>query len=244
MSSKLQGVKPVGEMPDGKLVVVYGRSGSGKTWFGGTFPKPLLILKVGDDGGNTVKRVKDVYVKEIDKPSDLSDALDTLMTDDEYKTVFVDTFSFLVTEWKKDNIIDKKKKMTQQSWGDLLTDTEELIRKAHKLSKDKWVVLSCHEVTDSIEGLEDELLPDVRASVSKGARTYLEGMANYGIHMIKIQKEVENPKTGETEMRVRFAGEVGPNPYYWTKIQVDPSVKVPKRIINPSYAKLMKVIEE
>lgn len=196
MSSKLQGVKPVGEMPDGKLVVVYGRSGSGKTWFGGTFPKPLLILKVGDDGGNTVKRVKDVYVKDIDKPSDLSDALDTLMTDDEYKTVFVDTFSFLVTEWKKDNIIDKKKKMTQQSWGDLLTDTEELIRKAHKLSKDKWVVLSCHEVTDSIEGLEDELLPDVRASVSKGARTYLEGMANYGIHMIKIQKEVENPKTG------------------------------------------------
>lgn len=242
--SVIQGVKPVKDMPDGKLVIVYGRSGSGKTWFGGTFPKPLLILKIGDDGGNTIKNVEGVFVKEIQKVSELSSDLDKLINDDEFETVFVDTFSLIVNEWKNDNVLSKNKKMTQQTWGDLLSDTEEIIRKAHKLSKKKWVILSCHEVTDSIEGMEDELLPDVRVSVSKGARTYLEGMANYGIHMIKIQKEVENPKTGETEMKARFAGEIGPNPYYWTKIQVDPSIKVPKRIINPSFSKLMRVIGE
>lgn len=237
----IEGVKPISELPEGKLVVTYGRSGSGKTWFGGTFPKPLLLLKVGDDGGNTIKKVDDVYVKEITTIGQLKDTLKSLLKDEEFVTVFVDTFSLLVNEWKNENIISKKKKMTQQAWGDLATDTEECVRLAHRLSKKKWVVLSCHEVTDTVEGMEDELLPDVRCSVSKGVRSYLEGMANYGLHMVKIQKEVENKK-GETELRVRYAADIGPNPYYWTKIQADPSIKVPKRIINPTFDKLMSIV--
>lgn len=237
----IEGVKPISELPEGKLVVTYGRSGSGKTWFGGTFPKPLLLLKVGDDGGNTIKKVDDVYVKEITTIGQLKDTLKSLLKDEEFVTVFVDTFSLLVNEWKNENIISKKKKMTQQAWGDLATDTEECVRLAHKLSKKKWVVLSCHEVTDTVEGMEDELLPDVRCSVSKGVRSYLEGMANYGLHMVKIQKEVENKK-GETELKVRYAADIGPNPYYWTKIQADPSIKVPKRIINPTFDKLMSIV--
>ena len=237
----IEGVKPISELPEGKLVVTYGRSGSGKTWFGGTFPKPLLLLKVGDDGGNTIKKVDDVYVKDITTIGQLKDALKSLLKDDEFATIFVDTFSLLVNEWKNENIISKKKKMTQQAWGDLATDTEECVRLAHRLSKKKWVVLSCHEVTDTVEGMEDELLPDVRCSVSKGVRSYLEGMANYGLHMVKIQKEVENKK-GETELRVKYAADIGPNPYYWTKIQADPSIKVPKRIINPTFDKLMSIV--
>lgn len=234
--------KPISDLPSGKLVVVYGRSGSGKTWFGGSFPKPLLYLKIGDDGGNTIKNIDGIFVHEVETVGKLKMALEECMKDKKYKSIFVDTFSLLVNEWKNENIISKSKKMTQQAWGDLLSDTEECIRIAHKLSLKKWVILSCHEATDSIDGMEDELLPDVRASVSKGARTYLEGMANYGIHTIKIQKEVDNPKTGETELKVKFAAEVGPNPYYWTKLQVDPSIKVPKRIINPTFEKLMQVV--
>lgn len=235
--------KPISDLPSGKLVVVYGRSGSGKTWFGGSFPKPLLYLKIGDDGGNTIKNVDGIFVHEVETVGELKLALKDCLKDKKYNSVFVDTFSLLVNEWKNENIISKSKKMTQQAWGDLLSDTEECIRMAHKLSLKKWVILSCHEATDTIDGMEDELLPDVRASVSKGARTYLEGMANYGIHTIKIQKEVDNPKTGETELKVKFAAEIGPNPYYWTKLQVDPSIKVPKRIINPTFDKLMQVVE-
>lgn len=235
--------KPISELPSGKLVVVYGRSGSGKTWFGGSFPKPLLYLKIGDDGGNTIKNVDGIFVHEVETVGELKLALKECLKDKKYPSVFVDTFSLLVNEWKNENIISKSKKMTQQAWGDLLSDTEECIRIAHKLSLKKWVILSCHEATDSIDGMEDELLPDVRASVSKGARTYLEGMANYGIHTIKIQKEIDNPKTGETELKVKFAAEIGPNPYYWTKLQVDPSIKVPKRIINPTFDKLMQIVE-
>lgn len=234
----------ISEVSSGKLVVLYGKSASGKTKVGSTFPKPMLYVKIGDDGVNTIKRVSGISIVEPRTTAELKQVFEELEKDKTYKSVFVDTFSLLVNEWKNENVIQKGKKMTQQLWGDLLTETEELIRLAHKLSKKKWVILSGHEVIDSIEGMEDELLPDVRISISKGARTYIEGMANFGIHTVKIQKEVIDKATGETKEVVKYAADIGPNPYYWTKFQVDPKIKLPSRMINPSYEKIMKLIEE
>ena len=232
MKAILSSAVDISEVSSGKLVVLYGKSASGKTKVGSTFPKPMLYVKIGDDGVNTIKKVSGISVFE------------ELENDKTYESVFVDTFSLLVNEWKNENVIKKGKKMTQQLWGDLMTETEELIRLAHKLSKKKWVILSGHEVTDSIEGMEDELLPDVRISISKGARTYIEGMANFGIHTVKIQKEIIDKATGETKEVVKYAADIGPNPYYWTKFQIDPKIKLPSRMINPSYEKIMKLIEE
>lgn len=234
----------ISEVSSGKLVVLYGKSASGKTKVGSTFPKPMLYVKIGDDGVNTIKRVSGISIVEPRTTAELKQVFEELEKDKTYKSVFVDTFSLLINEWKNENVIQKGKKMTQQLWGDLLTETEELIRLAHKLSKKKWVILSGHEVTDSIEGMEDELLPDVRISISKGARTYIEGMANFGIHTVKIQKESVDKTTGEVKEVVKYAADIGPNPYYWTKFQVDPKIKLPNRMINPSYEKIMKLIEE
>ena len=171
----------------------------------------------------------------------LTSNLRELEKDKIYKSVLVDTFSLLVNEWKNENVTKKKKKMTQQAWGDLLTETEDIINRYHKISTKKWVILTGHEVMDSIEGMEDELLPDVRIAVSKGARTYLEGMANYGIHTLKLQREVED-KEGNIKTVVKYAANIGPDPYYWTKLQIDSSIKVPSIIINPTFSKLMKIV--
>lgn len=234
----------ISEVSSGKLVVLYGKSASGKTKVGSTFPKPMLYVKIGDDGVNTIKRTSGISVVEPRTTAELKQVFEELENDKTYKSVFVDTFSLLVNEWKNENVIQKGKKMTQQLWGDLLTETEELVRLAHKVSKKKWVILSGHEITDSIEGMEDELLPDVRISVSKGARTYIEGLANFGIHTVKIQKESVDKITGEVKEVVKYAADIGPNPYYWTKFQIDPKIKLPSRMINPSYEKIMKLIEE
>lgn len=244
MKAILSSAVDISEVSSGKLVVLYGKSASGKTKVGSTFPKPMLYVKIGDDGVNTIKKVSGISVIEPKTIAELKQVFEELENDKTYKSVFVDTFSLLVNEWKNENVIKKGKKMTQQLWGDLMTETEELIRLAHKLSKKKWVILSGHEVTDSIEGMEDELLPDVRISISKGARTYIEGMANFGIHTVKIQKEIIDKATGETKEVVKYAADIGPNPYYWTKFQIDPKIKLPSRMINPSYEKIMKLIEE
>lgn len=222
------------------LWVLYGKSNSGKTWVASTFPKPMLYLQIGDDGANTIARVEDVKALRVDTVQKLTDISRELLKDKTYKTVVVDTFSLLVNEWTSEKVTGKGKRMTQQLWGDLKNDQEDIIKTMYKIARRHIVVLTCHESTDSIEGMEDEITPDVRPSVSKGARTYLEGMANYGIHTTKIIKEVSKGNT--TKEVVKYAADIGPNPYYWTKLQIDPSIKVPARIINPTYEKFMEII--
>lgn len=237
----LEKVASIKDFAQGKLVAIYGKSGSGKTTLGATFPKPMLYVKIGDDGSSVVKDVDGIDAVEISSIKDINILLKELDSDKKYKSVFFDTFTLIVNEWKNEYIIEKNKKMTQQSWGDLMTDTEEIIRKMHQLSKRKWVIISGHEIMDSIEGMEDELLPDVRIAVSKGARTYLEGMVNYGLHTIVIEKEKE--QNGEITTVTRYAVDIGPNPYYWTKFQTVKSKKVPKRMVNPSFEKLQELMD-
>lgn len=220
--------------------VLYGKSNSGKTYVASTFPKPLLYIQIGDDGSNTIARVEGIKAISIENIEQFKTICEELKKDKKYVTIVVDTFSMVVNEWVQQKVTTKGKKMTQQLWGDLKTEQEELIKELHRLAKKHIVVATCHESMDTIEGMEDEITPDIRPSVSKGARTYLEGMANYGIHTTKIIKEVT--KGNETKEVVKYAADIGPNPYYWTKLQVDPSIKVPKRIINPTYDKFMEVI--
>lgn len=236
----LDSVVSIQELGQKSLWVIYGKSNSGKTYVASTFPKPLLYLQVGDDGSNTIAGVEGIDALPIHSIEELNDVANELLKDKKYKTVAVDTFSLIVNEWVDKKVIKKKKKMTQQLWGELKTDTEEVIKAMHKIAKRHIVVLTCHESMDAIEGMEDEITPDVRPSVSKGARTYLEGMANYGIHTTKISKEITKGNT--TKEVVRYAADIGPNPYYWTKLQISPSIKVPSRIINPTYDKFMEII--
>lgn len=237
----LENVTSIKEFSQGKFVALYGKSGSGKTTLGATFPKPMLYIKIGDDGSSVIKDVDGIEAIEITKVTQVRALIKELMSDKKYKSVFLDTFTLIVNEWKQENIVSKKKKMTQQSWGDLLVDTEEIVRELHALSKHKWVIISGHEVTDSIEGMEDELLPDVRMAVSKGARTYLEGMVNYGLHTIVIEKEVE--KDGEVKTVTKHSVDIAPNPYYWTKFQSVKSKKIPKRMLNPTFDKLNELMD-
>lgn len=225
-----------------QLWVVYGKSGSGKTHISSTFPKPLLYVGIGDNGSNTIREVKGIKAVIVNDLNEFKQLLGELAADEEYKTVVVDTFSLVVNEWVDSNVIKKGRRMTQQNWGDLKTDTEELIKKLHSLSAKKVVVLTCHEVTDAIEGMEDEITPDVRPNVSKGARTYLEAMANYGIHTTVVTQEVEG-SDGTTKEISRHAIHLAPNPYYWVKTQKPAQVKLPKMLLDPSYSKIMQLVK-
>lgn len=221
--------------------MLYGKSNTGKTYVSSTFPKPLLYVRIGDDGLGTIARMPgDIRAISIKSVDELNSIFEELESDTTYKTVVFDTFSLLVSEWTSEKVIQKNKRMTQQLWGDLKIDQEEAVKKAQRLSMSRIVVLTCHESKDTIEGMEDEIAPEVRPSVSKGARTYLEGMANFGIHTTKIIKEIT--KNGVSKEVVKYAADVGPNPYYWTKLQIDPSIKVPERIINPTYDKIVAVV--
>ena len=53
----LSRAKPLSELNQRKLVVIYGKSNTGKTVFSSTFPKPMLYLSICDDGSNPIANV-------------------------------------------------------------------------------------------------------------------------------------------------------------------------------------------
>lgn len=232
----------ISEVVQRNLWVIYGKSNSGKTTLASTFPKPMLVLQIGDDGISSIKDVDDVMVIKVKNILHLKTLLKDARKDKKYKTVLADTFSLLVNEWVDENAVKKSRRVSQQMWGDLKTDTEEIVKLAYELAAKKHVILTCHEVADSFEGMEDEIAPDVRPSVSKGARTYLEAMANYGLHSVVIQKQVEK-EDGTTAMVEKYAVHLASNPYYWVKAQKPASIKLPKLMINPSYKKIMRKLK-
>lgn len=237
----LDRVKEISDLGQRKLVVLWGKSNTGKTEVGSTWPKPQLYIQVGDDGANTIRKKPEIFGIRANTIDECKGMLKELIQNkgSGYASVFIDTFSMLTNVWVDENAVKKKKKMTQQMWGDLKTESEEIIRLAYKLALHTWVILSCHEAMDTVDGMEDEILPDARPSVSKGARTYLEGMANYGFHTTRLKKDIVEDGVDKTV--VRYAMHIGPNPYYWTKLQTPKDVKVPNVMINPSFAKLKKL---
>lgn len=237
----LDNAVPIKDLSTNNLWVVYGKSASGKTYLASTFPKPMLYVQIGDDGSNTIKNVEGISAIRIANIQQLRDLMTELKKDKTYQTIVVDTFSMVVNEWIDENATQKSKRMTQQMWGDIKTDTEEMIRGWKKLAETKAVVLTCHEATDVFEGMEDEITPEIRPSISKGARTYLEGMSNFGIHTTVIQKDQENAD-GSVETVFKHAIHLATNPYYWVKTQKPKEIKLPKLVINPTYDKIMKLM--
>jgi len=238
----LKDTKPI-EKNSNNLWVIYGKSGSGKTAMLGGFPKPMLYLQFGDNGQRTLLGVKGIQSIQIISIEDLNSKLIDLLNDQTIKTVAVDTFGLLSNEWINTNAIQKKKRMTQQMWGDLKTETEEAIANARKLSEKKIVVLTCHEVQETIESREDEIVPDIRPNVSKGARYFLEAMANFGVHTT-VELEEKITKSGKILQRPIHVASVAPNPYYWTKIQKPTNIDIPEKIVNPTYQKIMDILED
>lgn len=232
----------IAELGQRNLWVLWGKSGSGKTHFIGTLPKPLLYIQIGDDGANTINSVEGVKAIRAGSLERLKKIGEELKTDKKYAAVAVDTFSMITNVWIDANAVQKKKKMTMQMWGDLKVETEELIKIFHEVAENHVVALSCHEANDTIEGMDDEVIPDFGPSTTKGSRIYLQGMANYGIHFTKVKKDVVDKVSGEEKEVVKYAAHLGPNPYYWTKLQIDDDVKVPSIMMNPSYDKIIEKI--
>lgn len=235
----------ISEVQQNRLWVLYGRSNTGKDTIAATFPKPLFYVPIGDDGRNSIKVVKGIrtLLEPVTSIKQLKEIAQWAAKDRKYKTIVVSTFSMIVSEWKDEKSVKTRKRMTQQMWGDLGTDAEEIIRLFARAAKTHEVVLICHEILDEqINDMEDEIAPNIRPNMNKATRVYLEGVANMGIHCAKLKKEVEGDDG--TEFVVRYGCHIGPNPYYWTKVQTDKAARIPKVMVNPTYAKFMKVLGE
>ena len=226
------------EVREGSFNVIMGEAGSGKTTFSGTYPKPMLYVKLADDGGEKVLEGKDgidvlqlatdneYFKTKGQKGLRLADklrnlVLELLQLDHEYKTVIIDPFTELATDMEQTMI--KLKGGRALSFDDRSTIQNiihPLFKGLQMVSNKMHVVLPCHvKPFENADTLSEETYTKIMPSFTQSTAKELCKYADMILY-ISIRGE-----GGENELSLKGTsykrvGIVGANPLLPTKIRL------------------------
>lgn len=240
-----------------------GKPKSGKTLIAGSYPKPLLYISVGNDGGGRVllMRYREDVNKQLIRVKNLAndpmvggkiqktscEKLAELLAElrkpgaDEYKTIVVDTLGALQDDYKTYlEAMKGGKRLSMEQWGDVQTMLISLKDNMKRFSQEKGVtvVWICHtreqEVTET-SGLAKELriIPDL--TISTGVK-YMKDASNIFYVCRKTVIEPNNERT------VKFLTYCGPHPLMDTGTR-DITLAVGEFVEDFNYNKWQKFVE-
>ena len=193
-------------------VLVYGDSGTGKTVFWSSFPKPILaILCSGGRGTNELDSAEACNLKGITPyylgdPSygagygtgscdDLLTLAEELQSDNYYSTIVIDHWTG-IQDLRIAEILGLDEIPVQKNWG--MASREKYGERSVNMKKylrgfmdlvDKKVVFVCQELVTNVEPQSDlDILPHVSPALSDSVRDWLEPAANYIIRTFIKQR--------------------------------------------------------
>lgn len=210
-----------------------GKPKSGKTMIAGSYPKPLLYVSVGNDGGGRVLFMK--YKNDIDKglikvknlrndnmvggviKETSCEKLAKLLAElrkpdaDEFKTIVIDTVGSLQDDYKA--YLENKKRgvpLSQQEWGEVGKMVLNLKDNMKRFSEEKgvqfvWITHTREQEVYETSGLNKEIriVPDL--TIATGTK-FMKDASNI---FYCCRKTVLNEKGERT---VKFLTYVGPHP--------------------------------
>lgn len=248
--SILSRAKPVAEL---KLIITalfYGRSGSGKTTVAGTFPKPLLILDIGERGTDSLSSMEGVDVITVNDWGELEEIYWALKDGTKYKTVVIDAVHTMQNQAiqearelanKKDKDMTSQRDMGQAtglmnqwnySFRDLRDDGINVVFLAHDRLRET-------DTDDGVDSISPEVGPNVMPNVGKT----LMGAVNI-IGYTYIREVAEKKVPGKkADTRREYCMLLGANSVYNTKVRSPKENVTPEFIVDPSYDKLVAVIK-
>lgn len=210
-----------------------GKPKSGKTLIAGSYPKPLLYISVGNDGGGRVlfTRYRDdvnnglIKVKNLKNDQAVGgkiaktsiEKLAQLLAElrkpesDKFKTIVVDTIGSLQDDYKSYLEFCKGgRPLSQQEWGDVAKMVLNIKDNMKRFSEEQqvnivWVTHTSEQELYETSGLNKEIriIPDL--TIKSGVK-YMKDASNI---FYCCRKTVINSK-GEKE--VKFLTYVGPHP--------------------------------
>ena len=210
-----------------------GKPKSGKTLIAASYPKPLLYVSIGNDGGGRVIMTK--YRSDVEKGlikvknlrNDMPvggkiketscDKLAKLLRDlrepnaDKFKTIVIDTVSALQDDYKVYLEISKgNKALSMQEWGDVAKMVLSLKDNMKRFSEEQhvtfvWITHTSEQELTETSGLNKEIriIPDLTI------KTGIKCMKDASNIFYCCRKTCLNDK-GEKE--VKFLTYVGPHP--------------------------------
>lgn len=240
-----KGIVAVEDTDDNLVMLVYGQSGRGKTYFASTFPKPVLVIDVNERGTNTIKGIPGVDVRRITNWDEFEAGYWYLEGGTKYKSVIIDQITNLqdlgINEIRRRAKKGPTELISKKNWGELGGLMKQWIDN-YRLLKDQYNILFiAHERIFSGGDEEEEegvIDPDVGARVTPSTKSFLDGAMD-AIGSCFIKESVIKKKGGKKERRVDYCMRVGPHAYYITKIRRPPSAgPLPAFIVNPTYQKI------
>lgn len=236
--------------------VLYGRSGTGKTTLACSFPTPLLLLDVRDQGTDSIADVEGVDVRDITTLEELDHTFWWLTKHpDKYKTVVIDTMSQL-QQLVVGEVAGKKKKgvaragdwgtLTKRDWGDVAAVLKERIINFRDLKMNVVFIaqdrtFNMSEEEEDEQFLDPEVGPALSPSVAKCLNAAVSVIGNTLIRNKEIKKEVNGKKI--RRKKTQYCLRIGPNPLYVTKMRKPKDIELPDLLIDPDYESIMEIIK-
>lgn len=247
----------VEELTEYVTMVLYGRSGTGKTTFAGSFPMPGLLIDCNDRGTRSVRGVAGLKVLPARTLDDVKQAYWLLESGKhKFKTVIIDTVSMLqdfairhVLSESKRNVEDGDLggwgTMRKQDWGDVSTIMKAQLMNFRELPMNVVFIAqdrtSREDGNDEDGGISPEVGPRVMPSVASVMNAAVDWIGN-----TFVKEKVITIKTGvkkKERREIQYCIRIGPHSSYITKVRKPKEVEVPRFIADPSYDKLMELVK-
>jgi AAA domain len=256
-SIKKPPIKKVADVQRPRSWAIYGRSGSGKTTLAASFPKPLLLLDIRDQGTDSISDVKGVDVWEIEDWEDFEDVYEYLTGNaGGYKTIVFDTVTqmqvlclehILFKKRKDTNRIGDWGSMTRREWGDASASMKEKITDFRNLNLE--LVFIAQE--KAVAGEDDEndqsqlLVPEVGPSAMKSVAAHLNASVSIiGHSFVRLRKFKQKVKGKDVEMEEPVhCLRLGANPIFVTKTRKPKDIEIPQYVEDPSYKDIIEVLK-
>jgi hypothetical protein len=241
--SILDRARPLTEIESNIVMLVYGRSGSGKTHFASTFPTPSLLIDCNEGGTDTIADRHDIEHVLITNWDEFDDLYWELAAGTDYESIIIDQITAL-QDFAMNDVRLKAKKgpadvFSTRNWGQMSGLFKTGLEHMRDLKRLYNLCFIAHErIFDSDTDEEaDVIAPNISARVIPSVVTFIEGAVD---------------AIGGTFIRERFVGEgdeerpvaeycmrIGPQQYYATKIRRPASAgALPDVIVDPTFQKI------
>ena len=236
-------ITSVKALPKVLSMLVYGRSGTGKTTFAGSFPTPALLIDIQEKGTDSIANLDGIDVISIEKWSDLEEVFWYLKKEKKYKSVLLDQISSMQDLAMSHAMAEEGKEvMSQRLWGVVsgLMKTW-LLNYRDLVDEGINVLFIAHDRASKGESGEDDdtIDPQVGARLMPSVAGTLNGMVK-AIGNTYVREVFLEDKTRKVEYCMR----IGPHAYYTTKLRNPLGTSIPESIVDPSYAKIMELMLE
>jgi hypothetical protein len=252
-------IAPVHFEEEGVKLNIYGMSGSGKTTFWSTFPKPILAIICSGKGelrSLSLETRKVVEAVELENSDEVTDLVEYLKDDgSKFKTVVFDHLTRFQDLILKEVVgLDEIPEQsswglaTQEQYGQVTMQAKERLRGLLNLKQN--VILIAQQREFNVDQKSDALMPYVASALSPSLVGWLNPAVDYICQTYLAPKMVVKTKTvGGKPVTIRERGEgvdfclrTAPNEVYTTKFRIPKGSKLPDRIVNPTYEKFIKLV--